>query len=204
MISLSLTRRVMMLGMALAVLLPAAAAMAEKKTDATISFVQKMGDAALTELTDKDLNGAERQKRVRDLLRKNFDVQTIGRFALGTHWRTATEAERKEYLTLFEDMIVRTYAQRFGEYSGQTFKVNGARALNDRDSIVTSQVIQQGGPPIAIEWRVRNSGGQMKVIDVFIENVSMAITQRSDFDAVIQRGGGKVESLLVSLRGRKK
>lgn len=204
MISLSLTCRVMMLGMAFALLLPAAAAMAEKKADATIRFVQRMGDVALTELTDKDLQGTERQRRVRELLRQNFDVQTIGRFALGTHWRSATEAQRKEYLILFEDMIVRTYAQRFGEYSGQKFKVNNARALNDRDSIVTSQVLQQGGPPVAIEWRVRNSGGQMKVIDVFIENISMAITQRSDFDAVIQRGGGKVESLLESLRNRKK
>jgi len=198
-----LTRRVMMFGLALALLNPAPV-MAEKKNDPAISFVQKMGDIALTELTDKDLNGKEREKRVRELLRKNFDVQTIGRFALGTHWRSATETERKEYLNLFEDMIVSTYAQRFGEYSGQQFKVGNAKAVSERDSIVTSQVLQQGGPPIAIEWRIRKNGEQLKVIDVFIENVSMAITQRSDFDAVIQRGGGKIESLLQSLRDRNK
>lgn len=198
-----LTRRAIMLGLALALLAPAPV-MADKKADPAVSFVQKMGDIALTNLTDKDLADKEREKRVRDLLRQNFDVQTIGRFALGTHWRSATEAERKEYLSLFEDMIVRTYAQRFGEYSGQQFKVGGAKSVSERDSIVTSQVIQQGGPPIAIEWRVRKNDSQFKVIDVFIENVSMAITQRSDFDAVIQRGGGKVESLLVSLRNRKK
>ncbi|MDY0008996.1 MAG: ABC transporter substrate-binding protein [Bdellovibrionales bacterium] len=202
MTTFSLTRRVMMLGMAFAMLMPAAA-MAQKKTDPAVAFVQKMGDAALTELTDKGLKGAEREKRVRDLLRKNFDVQTIGRAALGTHWRSATEAQRKEYLSLFEDMIVRTYAQRFGEYTGQQFKVNSSKpTTNARDTIVSSQVIQQGGPPLLIEWRVRNNDGQYKVIDVFIENISMMITQRSDFDAVIQRNG--IDGLLDSLRKRQK
>lgn len=202
MMSLSLTRRVMMLGLACALLMPAAA-MAEKKSDGAISFVQKMGEAALTELTDKELKGAEREKRVRELLRRNFDVQTIGRAALGTHWRSATETQRKEYLSLFEDMIVRTYAQRFGEYTGQQFRVNGSKPTTRADdTIVSSHVIQQGAPPLLIEWRVRQTGGQYKVIDVFIENVSMMITQRSDFDSVVQRSG--IDGLIDSLRQRRK
>lgn len=197
-----LTRRALMIGMAFALLMPAAA-MAQKKEDPAVAFVQKMGEAALTELTDKDIKGADREKRVRDLLRKNFDVQTIGRAALGTHWRSASDAQRKEYLTLFEDMIVRTYAQRFGEYTGQQFRVNGSKpTTRPDDTIVSSHVIQQGAPPLLIEWRVRHTGGQYKVIDVFIENVSMMITQRSDFDAVVQRNG--MDGLLASLRARKK
>lgn len=202
--TITLSRRLMIVGMALALLLPAGAAMADKRDDAAVSFVQKMGDIALTELTGKNITGKEREGRVRELLRKNFDVNAIGRFALGKHWNAATEAQRKEYLSLFEDMIVRTYAQRFGEYAGQQFNVKSAKAISERDSIVNSQVVQKDGPPVAVDWRVRNNAGNLKVIDVFIENVSMAITQRSDFDAVIQRGGGKVEALLESLRQRKK
>lgn len=202
--TVSLSRRLMIVGMALALVLPAGAAFAQKRDEAAVGFVQKMGDVALTELTGKNISAKEREARVRELLRKNFDVNAIGRFALGKHWNTANEAQRKEYLSLFEDMIVRTYAQRFGEYAGQQFKVSSAKAISDRDSIVSSQVVQKDGPPVAVDWRVRNNGGNLKVIDVFIENVSMAITQRSDFDAVIQRGGGKVEALLESLRQRKK
>jgi phospholipid transport system substrate-binding protein len=198
----SLSRRLMVAFMAFALLAPAAA-LAEKKDDGAVVFVQKMGNAALTELTDKGLSGAEREKRVRELLRRNFDVQTIGRAALGTHWRSATDAQRKEYLSLFEDMIVHTYAQRFGEYTGQQFRVSGAKPTTRADdTIVSSQVLQQGAPPLSIEWRVRHAGGQYKVIDVFIENVSMMITQRSDFDAVVQRGG--IDSLINSLRQRRK
>ncbi len=198
----ALSRRVMMLGMAIALLMPAASAMAQKSDAAASKFIQKMGDIALTQLTDKELSAGEREKRVRDLLRQNFDVDAIGKFALSKHWRTATDAQRKEYLKLFENMIVGTYAQRFGEYSGQQFKVGGTKPINDRDSVVSSQVIQKDGPPLNIEWRVRNANGQFKVLDVFIENVSMAITQRSDFDAVVQRSG--IDGLLKTLRDRSK
>ncbi len=198
----ALSRRVMMLGMAIALMMPAASAMAQKNDAAASKFIQKMGDIALTQLTDKELSAGEREKRVRDLLRQNFDVDAIGKFALSKHWRTATDAQRKEYLKLFENMIVGTYAQRFGEYSGQQFKVGGTKPINDRDSVVSSQVIQKDGPPLNIEWRVRNANGQFKVLDVFIENVSMAITQRSDFDAVVQRSG--IDGLLKTLRDRSK
>ncbi len=197
----ALSRRVLMLGLAFALLLPAASAMAQKSDAAASKFIQKMGDVALTSLTDKDLASKEREKRVRDLLRQNFDVEAIGKFALGGHWRTITPAQRSEYLKLFEDMIVSTYAQRFGEYSGQQFKVGSTKPTTRKgDSIVNSQVIQKDGPPLNIEWRVRENAGQFKVIDVFIENVSMAITQRSDFDAVVQRGG--IDGLLKTLRER--
>lgn len=176
---------------------------AQKGPSAAAQFVQRMGDKALSSLTAQDLQATERSRRVRNLLNENFDVNIIGRFALGTYWKTATEAQKSEYLHLFEDMIVKTYTQRFAEYSGQEFKVGGTIEASATDSVVSSQIVQKNGPPLAVDWRVRNKGGQMKVIDVIVEGVSMSVTQRSDFASVIQSGGGKVEALLASLRQRK-
>jgi phospholipid transport system substrate-binding protein len=166
-------------------------------------FVQRLGDRALTSLTARDLSGEERNRRVRSLLRENFDIQTIGRFVLGTHWRKATEAQRSEYTKLFEEMIVRTYARRFAEYSGQSFKVTGTQPPQEgsNDTIVASKIMQaEGGPPVDVSWRVRDKGGNPKIVDVFVDGISMSVTQRSDFDAVIQQGGGNIEALLASLR----
>ena len=167
-------------------------------------FVQKLGDTALMSLTEKNVNRTTREKRVREILRNNFDIQTIGRFALGTYWKDASESQRAEYMDLFEDMIVQTYTTRFEDYSGQTLKVDGSAASGASDSIVTSQVIQKDGPPVNLEWRVRNKDGAPRVVDVVVEGVSMSVTQRSDFSAVIQRGGGKIDVLLDTLRERKK
>lgn len=165
-------------------------------------FINGLGQKALSSLTAPELDTAEREKRVRGLLRSYFDVNTIARFTLGTNWRNATDAEKSEYIKLFENMIVTTYAQRFSEYSGQEMKVIKATKASDRDTVVASQIVQKDGPAIAVDWRVRNTNGNMKIIDVSVEGVSMSVTQRADFAAVIQSGGGKVEALLDTLRKR--
>jgi len=183
---------------------PALAAPAKSANSPAGQFVQRLGDTALLSLTKKDLPRKTRESRVREILRANFDVPIIGRFAMGTYWRQASESQRQEYLSLFEDMIVQTYTTRFEDYAGQTLKVEGSSAIDADDYIVKSQVIQKDGPPVGLEWRVHDKGGALKIVDVIVEGVSMSVTQRSDFSATIQSGGGKVEALLASLRERKK
>lgn len=180
---------------------PAAQAQPLDPEATSVAFVQKMGDKALTSLTGKDISDEIRVQRVRELLRDNFDIKTIGRFVLGPSWRSATEAQKKEYMSLFEDMIVETYAQRFKEYSGQSFKVSSANRLSDRDTLVKSSIMQENGPPVSVDWRVRNKNGDMKVVDVIVEDISMSVTQRSDFTSVINSGGG-MDGLINSLRKR--
>jgi len=163
-------------------------------------FVQKLGDVALGSLTDKSMPRPIREQHVREILESNFDISAIGRFAMGTYWRDTSDTQRKEYLSLFEDNLVSTYTTRFEDYSGQTLKVSGFIAAGDNDSIVTSQVVQQDGPPVNVQWRVRKEDGNFKIVDVVVEGISMSVTQRSDFTSVIQHGGGSIDSLLTSLR----
>jgi phospholipid transport system substrate-binding protein len=191
------------LAMALLLALPGYSLAAGKNADSPAAqFVQKLGDKALTSLTAHGLPKGERSRRVRTLLRENFDITTIGRFVLGGHWREASEAQRAEYTRLFENMIVETYTRRFAEYSGQSFKVLGTTpSSGGADTIVKSQILQKDGPPVDVDWRVRDKGG-MKIVDVLVDNISMSVTQRDDFDGVIQAGGGDIEALLSTLRKR--
>lgn len=167
-------------------------------------FVQKLGDAALSSLTGKDMTRSAREQKVRDLLQNNFDLQVIGKFAMGTYWKDASESQRKEYLSLFENMVVGAYTTRFEDYSGQKLKTGSYASASASDFLVNSQVIQKDGPPVNLEWRVRNKDGNLKIVDVVVEGVSMSVTQRADFSAVIQRGGGNIEALLATLREKNK
>ena len=172
------------------------------KTDGTpaAQFVQTMGDKALTSLTDRQIADGVRATRVRSLLHENFDVQTIGRFVMGPSWKKATPAQKSQYLSLFEDMIVATYTKRFAEYSGQSFKVTGSSSAGGSDSLVKSQILQKDGPPVMVDWRVRNKDGGFKVVDVVVESISMTMTQRDDFAGVISSKG--IDGLIDVLRQR--
>lgn len=177
----------------------AISAPASQQADAK-AFVSSMGDKAIEFLSNSSLSQSQKEKEFQKLLTRNFDMATIGRFALGKNWRSATTAQQKEYLKLFEDLVVRVYASRFNEYKGEGFNVASAKPSGKKDVLVTSYIVPNGGSKVQVDWRVRNKNGQNKIIDVIIEGVSMSLTQRSDFSSVIQRGGGDFEVLLAHLR----
>ncbi len=163
-------------------------------------FIIDLAEQGIGFLEDQSLSDEQREKEFRNVLKNNFDMKTIARFALGRYWRSSTDEQKKEYLSLFEDMIVEVYSQRFSEYNGESFEVLSAREQGKSDAVVSSQIVPPSGTKVRVEWRVREKKGKMKIIDIMVEGVSMSLTQRSDFASVIQRGGGNVDVLLAHLR----
>ena len=100
---------------------------------------------------------------------------------------------------LFEEFIVQSYANLFKDYSGETFNVLKVRDINEIDKLVQSEVWLKDGRKIRVSWRVRGSK-TFKIVDVMIEGVSMALTQRDEFSAIISQNNGKIEGLLSALR----
>jgi phospholipid transport system substrate-binding protein len=166
-------------------------------------FVDSMAQKAIGFLGDEALSQEQRKKEFNTLLQHHFDLDTIGRFALGRYWAQATPAQQKEYLRLFNKMVIEVYSRRFDEYKGQDVQVKGSRADGEKDMIVKSVIVPDEGAEVSVDWRVRNKGGSYKIIDVIVEGVSMAVTQRSDFASVIQRGGGKIDVLIEHLKSGK-
>jgi len=72
-----------------------------------------------------------------------------------------------------------TYARRLGGYSGETLTVGTARLAKKGRAVVSSQLIRPEGPPVKVEWRLRNGDEGWRIFDVMVEGVSMALTQRS-------------------------
>jgi len=172
-----------------------------KIADNAKSFVEKLAEDGIGFLENQSLNEEQRKKEFQKVLKHNFDMKTIGRFALGRYWRTSSKQQQKEYLDLFEKMVVDVYSRRFSDYNGEDFVVVSSRVQGKSDAIVLSQIVPSSGSKINVEWRVRKKkNGSLKVVDIMVEGVSMSLTQRSDFASVIQRGGGKIDVLLDHLR----
>ena len=166
------------------------------------AFIQQLGDEAIGRLGKAKLDKQEREQEFRRLLNETFAIRGIGRFVLGRYWRRADEAQRERYLQAFEDLIVVTYAARFEEYNGQTFTVAGERPDGKNGRRVESEISPKEGPPIKLQWRIRQGGDSLKIVDILVEGVSMAITQRSEFAAVIQQKGGSVDGLIQELESK--
>lgn len=166
------------------------------------AFIDRLAQRAIEGLTSKDIDYSERTQRFRALFTEAFDVPTIGRFALGVPWRQASESDRAEYLKAFEDFIVASYATRFADYGGEKIITTGSRRGDDNEVFVQSQFMRTQGAPVRVTWRLRPIGDSWRIIDVIIEDVSMAITQRDDFSATVQRNGGRLQPLIEALRAK--
>src|SRR6185312_392300 len=162
------------------------------------AFVNELGTQAIRVL-GPSIPPPQRLARFRELFRNDFDIAGIGQFVLGRYWRTATPAEQQEFLRLFQEYIVQAYSARLGEYGGEPFRVTGSRNAGG-EIVVASQVVRQNGAPVSVDWHLIDQGGALKITDVYVGGVSMKVTERDEFGAVIQRNVGQVEALLAQLR----
>ena len=167
------------------------------------SFIEGLADQAVQALTAEGVSRVDRQMRFREMLKVNFDVNLIGKWVLGRYWRIATDVEKTEYLKLFEDYIVVTYVERFDQYKGERLNVIKSAAEAGKDALVYSEINRPtGGEPIRVDWRVRSNSDVYRIIDVYVEGISMSQTQRKEFASVIRSSSGKISGLIDVLRAK--
>jgi phospholipid transport system substrate-binding protein len=199
-----LNRRRLLDGLRLApvlLLLPGRSAQATVSADAAQQMIQDIGTQVLAILRDQGLDNRQKFERLVALLDGPIDLELIARLILGRHWRSASEAQRAEYLQLFRAFALDNLASRLHVYDGQDFEIVGAQAVDERDAVVATRVTGGSRPPLKVDWRVRErDDGHLVAIDVIVEGVSLIVTQRSEFSAVIERRG--MDGLLAELRQR--
>ncbi|MDP6707893.1 MAG: ABC transporter substrate-binding protein [Alphaproteobacteria bacterium] len=177
-----------------------AAAVSAAEVEAASRFMDDLAKQAIELLRRTRDDADSRQAAFRQLLSTGFDVPFIGRFALGRHWRGATTAQRQRYLALFTEFLIQTYTRRLSDYSSERFQITGARAAGKRDVIVQTRIERPDSASIRADWRVRGGAGGHRVIDVSVEGISMAVTQRTEFASVVRSHG--MDGLLQALESR--
>lgn len=175
------------------------ASAAEDGRSAASTLIRGLGNEAIGRLSDPALSPAQREARLRQLLNDHFDMAAISRFVLGRYYRSANEAQRVEFRRLFVDFVVRSYAARFGENRGQRFNVTGASVDSGGTVLVHSTVDIPSAEVIHVDWGLRGAGSNLAIVDIIVEGVSMAVTQRSEFASMIQERGG-VAGAIEALR----
>src|SRR5688572_18174092 len=184
---------------ALAVTLAAPFALAQEAPDA---LVRRTTDEVLAIIkSDKDLQ-AGNPRKVAELAEQkvlpHFDFARMTRLAVGRNWAQATDAQKEALTREFRTLLVRTYATSLAQYRNQTIEVKPLKlAAGDKEATVRTAVIQQGGPPIPIDYTMEKADAGWKVYDVVIDGASLVTTYRGTFNDQIQKGG--IDGLIKAL-----
>lgn len=180
--------------------LPARAADEAPAAAAAEAFIEDLSERGVTIWRDSTITQEEREEKFRDLLHEGFAVNYIARLVLGRHARSATREQLGEYMRLFPSYTVNSFANRMGDYGNERVEVNGTVAAGERDIFVRTRLVRPGGEPVFADWRLRDFDGTLKIVDVKVEGVSMAITQREEFSSIVAKSG--IEGLLAEIRSK--
>ena len=186
----TLLQLVLALGVAIAA--PLGGARADDAREAQ-KIVQAISDGALDILQRP--NRADRHREFLNLFTNNFNTVAIGRFVLGRYRAGVSEKQFGRFMAVFEELVAKTYTVQLGDFAGEKFKVLSSRADANR-WVVDSQIEPPGRSTIRLDWVLARSKSGLKVVDVRVNNLSMALTQRDEFSSVLQQNGGSVEKLI--------
>jgi len=166
-------------------------ALARSVTDEVIAILR----------SDRDINSGNPAKVMNLIETKvlpHFNFMRMTQLAVGKNWRRANAQQQGALVEQFRVLLVRTYATAFTSYRDQKIVYRPLRMRpGDDDVVVKSQVLQPGGPPVAVDYSMEKTGNGWKVYDVAIEGVSLVQNYRSTFNGEIKRGG--IDGLIQAL-----
>lgn len=166
-------------------------ALARGVTDEVIAILRADGDAYTG-------NPAKVMELIESKVLPHFNFMRMTRLAVGKNWRQASVQQRDALTGHFRTLLVRTYATAFTAYRDQTISYRPLRMRpEDEDVVVRSQIVQQSGPPVAVDYSMEKTVNGWKVYDVAIEGVSLVQNYRSTFNSEVQRGG--IDGLINAL-----
>lgn len=171
--------------LALMVALPAAA-----ETDPAVARIEKFHDTLITAMKQGETLGtAGRFKKIEGEIDKTFDFAVMTKFTVGPPWIKMSADEHKALTTAFRRMTIASYAHNFDVFKGQKFVTEPKAEDRAPDRLVKAQVLPEGEKPVNLTYRMRQAGGEWKVIDVIYEFVSQLATRRSEFASTVAAGG---------------
>jgi len=167
--------------------LPAAAADPAQEPVAVLDdgliAIMKAGKAAGT---------AGRAATIGPIVDRVFDIPLMTRLAVGPAWNGFSAADQAGLVAAFRRLTVSQYAVNFDGYSGERFTIAPKVEERGDDRLVRTTLTPAKGDPVAISYRLRQTNGSWKIIDVFYKNaISQLATRRSDFAAALASGGAK-------------
>ena len=176
----------------------ASTAKAEPNAAKAENFVKETTQKGIVEIINSDVSQAERYARFEKLFNSALDLNFIGKFVLGRSWRTASATQREKFIDAYRKLNVKTWSKRFDEFKGKEFIFKGTSPSSSPDQIFVNSIVpMENAQPATVAWRVRETDGKFKIVDIIIENVSLAQTSRTEYSSFIKEKG--VDGLIADL-----
>ena len=163
-------------------------------------FVQSTVNRA-SKLLSEDLSKDQKIEELKLIAKDTVDIKGIGFYTLGSKRKTLNDEQKSKYSELFEQYFLKSFSSRLAEYSNPEINVYNKEKLNENYTIVNSTLkATDERPEIKIDWRIYTKIADKPLIrDLIIEGLSLARTQKEEFNSVLQSNNGDINALFKTL-----
>ena len=163
-------------------------------------FIQSIADEASKVLIN-NFSKEDKMEKLKAIALKSVDIKGIGLYSLGSHRKSLLDSQKEKYNELFKKYFLKSFASRLSDYTDPKINVLSMEKINDKYTIVSSILIAtEKNPEVKINWRVYTKDPANPLIrDLIIEGISLARTQKEEFNSVIQSNDGDINALFSNL-----
>ena len=139
--------------------------------------------------------------KLNDIAERSVDINGIGMYTLGKYRKTISEEDKSKYQKLFKSYFLKSFSSRLVDYTDPKINVVSEKKVSDKYTIVNSILeANKGRPEVKIDWRIYTKNPEKPLIrDLMVEGLSLARTQKEEFNSVIQNNNGDINSLFKVL-----
>ena len=139
--------------------------------------------------------------KLNDIAERSVDIDGIGMYALGKHKKTMSDEQKTKYKKLFKSYFLKSFSSRLVDYTDPKINVVSQKVINKKYTIVNSILeATSKRPQVKIDWRIYTKNPDKPLIrDLIVEGLSLARTQKEEFNSVIQNNDGDVNALFKNL-----
>ncbi len=171
------------------------------KANTSSDFISKITTEASTILSSSEDDKLKISKLIK-IGKESVDIDGLAFYTLGKHRKSLDDNQKSEFVKIFNDYFLKSFSSRLVEYKDAKIVVISEEVKNEKYTIVKSKLLATSKrPEVAIDWRVYTIDPEKPLIrDLIIEGLSLARTQREEFNSIIVNNSGDVNALFSNLR----
>ena len=164
-------------------------------------FIQSTVNRA-SQILSKDISKDEKMSQLKVIARETVDINGIGFYSLGAARKGLDQNQKKTYTDCFEKYFLKSFSSRLAEYTNPEIEVKNKEVLNENYTIVNSVLVGTAErPEVNINWRVYTKNPDKPLIrDLIVEGLSLARTQKEEFNSIILSADGDINALILKLK----
>lgn len=179
---------------------PIAAIKAEDRHTA-VATVEQLHDALVQAMQNGEQLGYQgRYDKLKPVIESAFDIPLIARVIMGRYWGDLSDSQKNEFIQVFKQLTIATYANRFDSYDGESFKYLGTESLKKARVLVQTQLEKPNGEKVSFDYLLHQRKEQWYIMSVVAQGVNDLSLKRAEYSSIMESRG--FDGLISDLRDK--